>query len=44
MTRGKEYFEELMKKENEKEQRVDEVTIVKNEVQKFTKAEVRRKQ
>ncbi|KAK2890506.1 hypothetical protein Q8A73_018806 [Channa argus] len=42
MGRWKEYFEELMNEENERERRVEEVTVVKQEVAKISKSEVRR--
>ncbi|KAK2921479.1 hypothetical protein Q8A73_000964 [Channa argus] len=42
MGRWKEYFEELMNKENERERRVEEVTGVEQEVAKISKSEVRR--
>uniref|UniRef100_A0A3B3BTI6 ribonuclease H n=1 Tax=Oryzias melastigma TaxID=30732 RepID=A0A3B3BTI6_ORYME len=41
MERWKEYFEELMNEENEREQRVEEVTVVEQEVRKISKGEVR---
>ncbi|KAF3704138.1 hypothetical protein EXN66_Car019826 [Channa argus] len=42
MGRWKENFEELMNEENEREQRVEEVTGVEQEVAKISKSEVRR--
>ncbi|KAF7640604.1 hypothetical protein LDENG_00030850, partial [Lucifuga dentata] len=42
MERRKEYFEELMNEENERERRVEEVTVVNQEVAKISKDEVRR--
>ncbi|KAF7649691.1 hypothetical protein LDENG_00137530 [Lucifuga dentata] len=42
MGRWKEYFEELMNEENERERRVEEVTVVNQEVAKISKDEVRR--
>ncbi|KAK2902094.1 hypothetical protein Q8A73_011840 [Channa argus] len=42
MGRWKEYFEELMNEENERERRVEEVTGVEQEVAKISKSEVRR--
>lgn len=42
MGRSKEYFEELMNEENERERRVEEVTVVDQEVAKISKDEVRR--
>ena len=42
MGRWKENFEELMNEENEREQRVEEVTVVEQEVAKISKSEVRR--
>ncbi|XP_051806753.1 uncharacterized protein LOC127534762 [Acanthochromis polyacanthus] len=42
MGRWKEYFEELMNEENERERRVEEVTVVDQEVAKISKDEVRR--
>ena len=42
MGRWKEYFEELMNEDNEREQRVEEVTVVDQEVAKISKDEVRR--
>ena len=39
--RWKEYFEELMDEENEREQKVEEVTIVDQEVENICMAEVR---
>ena len=40
--RWKEYFEDLINEENEGEQRVEEVTVVDQEVAKVSRAEVRR--
>ena len=40
--RGKEYFEELINEDNEREQRVEEVTTLGKEVARVSKAEVRR--
>ena len=40
--RWKEYFEELMNEENEREKRVDEVAVVDKEVAEISQAEVRR--
>ena len=40
--RWKEYFEDLMNEENEREPRVEEVTVVDQEVAKVSKAEMRR--
>ena len=40
--RWKEYFEELMNEENERERRVDEVAVVDGEVAEISQAEVRR--
>ncbi|RXN38888.1 Retrovirus-related Pol poly LINE-1 [Labeo rohita] len=42
MGRWKEYFKELMNEENEREQRVEEVTVVEQEVVNISKSEVRR--
>ncbi|XP_051793709.1 uncharacterized protein LOC127530597 [Acanthochromis polyacanthus] len=42
MGRWKEYFEELMDEENERERRIEEVTVVDQEVAKISKDEVRR--
>ncbi|KAK2917518.1 hypothetical protein Q8A73_004265 [Channa argus] len=42
MGRWKEYFEELMNEENERERRVEEVTGVEQVVAKISKSEVRR--
>ena len=42
MGRWKEYFEELMNVENEREQRLEEVTPVDQEVAKISRNEVRR--
>ncbi|KAF7644203.1 hypothetical protein LDENG_00226100 [Lucifuga dentata] len=42
MGRWKEYFEELMNEKNERERRVEEVTVVNQEVPKISKDEVRR--
>ncbi|KAK2897556.1 hypothetical protein Q8A73_013936 [Channa argus] len=42
MGRSKEYFEELMNEKNERERRVEEVTVVEQEVAKISKSEVRR--
>ncbi|KAJ8347031.1 hypothetical protein SKAU_G00284320 [Synaphobranchus kaupii] len=41
MRRWKEYFEELMNEENERERRTDNVEIVNQEVQEISKEEVR---
>ena len=40
--RWKESFKELMNEENERERKVEEVTVVDQEVAKISKAEVRR--
>ena len=40
--RWKEYFEELMNEENGREQRVEEVTVVDQEVTKVSQGEMRR--
>ncbi|WP_139267336.1 hypothetical protein, partial [Escherichia coli] len=42
MERWKEYFEELMNEENVREHRVEEVTVVEQEVAKISKDEVRK--
>ncbi|KAE8279451.1 hypothetical protein D5F01_LYC08793 [Larimichthys crocea] len=42
MGRWKEYFEELMNEENERERRAEEVTVVDQEVAKISEDEVRR--
>lgn len=42
MARWKEYFEELMNEENEREQRLEEVTVVDREAAKISQDEVRR--
>ena len=42
MGRWKEYFEEMMNEGNERERRIEEVTVVDQEVAKISKTEVRK--